>query len=68
MKFGEIGTIWYLIENKWWAYFTSESKKNFLHEETFEEIFLSQDFNKKNYKDLIKLLKYSNMLEHPLLR
>ena len=68
LKFGEIGTIWYLIENKWWSYFTSESKKNFLHEETFEEIFLSQDFNKKNYKDLIKLLKYSNMLEHPLLR
>lgn len=66
LKFGEIGTIWYLIENKWWSYFTSESKKDFLHEETFEEIFLSQDFNKENYKDLIKLLKYSKKVRAPI--
>jgi hypothetical protein len=59
LKFGEIGTIWYLIENKWWSYFTTENKKDFLHDDTFAEIFLSQDFNKKNYKDLVKLLKYS---------
>ena len=66
LKFGEIGTIWYLMESKWWSYFTSESKKDFLHEETFEEIFLSQDFNKKNYKDLIKLLKYSKKVRTPI--
>ena len=46
LKFGDIGTIWYLIENKWNSFFTTESKKLYLHEETFEEIFLSQDFNK----------------------
>ncbi len=59
LKFGDIGTIWYLIENKWNSFFTTESKRLYLQEETFEEIFLSQDFNKRNYKDLIKLLKYS---------
>ena len=59
LKFGDIGTIWYLIENKWNSFFTTESKRLYLQEETFEEIFLSYDFNKRNYKDLIKLLKYS---------
>ena len=66
LKFGEIGTIWYLMESKWWSYFTSENKQNFLHEGTFEEIFLSQDFNKRNYKDLIKLLKYSKKVRAPI--
>ncbi len=66
LKFGDIGTIWYLIENKWNSFFTTESKKLYLHEETFEEIFLSQDFNKKNYKDLIKLLKYSKYVRTPI--
>ncbi len=66
LKFGDIGSVWYLIENKWNSFFTTESKKFYLHEETFEEIFLSQDFNKKNYKDLIKLLKYSKYVRTPI--
>ncbi|WP_323594836.1 hypothetical protein [Aliarcobacter butzleri] len=66
LKFRDIGTIWYLIENKWNSFFTTESKKLYLHEEIFEEIFLSQDFNKKNYKDLIKLLKYSKYVRTPI--
>ena len=59
LKFGDIGSIWYLIQNKWWSSLTTGNKFLYLEEETFEEIFLSQDFNKRNYKDLIKLLKYS---------
>ncbi|NCB13453.1 MAG: hypothetical protein EOM78_17690 [Erysipelotrichia bacterium] len=66
LKFRDIGTIWYLIENKWNSFFTTESKKFYLHEEAFEEIFLSQDFNKKNYKDLVKLLKYSKYVRTPI--
>lgn len=66
LKFADIGTIWYLIENKWNSFFTTESKKLYLHEETFEEIFLYQDFNKKNYKDLVKLLKYSKYIRTPI--
>ena len=66
LKFGDIGTIWYLIENKWNSFFTTESKKFYLHQEAFEEIFLSQDFNKKNYKDLVKLLKYSKYVRTPI--
>lgn len=66
LKFGDIGTIWYLIENKWNSFFTTESKRLYLQEETFEEIFLSYDFNKRNYKDLIKLLKYSKYIRTPI--
>jgi hypothetical protein len=66
LKYRDIGSIWYLIENKWNSFFTTESKKLYLHEETFEEIFLSQYFNKKNYKDLIKLLKYSKYVRTPI--
>lgn len=66
LKFRDIGTIWYLIENKWNSFFTTESKKLYLYEETFEDIFLSQDFNKKNYIDLIKLLKYSKYVRTPI--
>lgn len=67
LKFGEIGSIWYLMENKWWSSFTTENKRLFLHEESFEEIFLSQDLNKKNYKDLVKLLKYSKQVRTPII-
>ena len=49
LKFGDIGTIWYLIENKWNSFFTTESKKFYLHQEAFEEIFLSQKIGESGY-------------------
>lgn len=66
LKFGDIGSIWYLTEIKWRSSLTIGNKCHYLEEEKFKEIFLSQDFNKKNYKDLIKLLKYSEKIRTPI--
>src|SRR5574344_802955 len=57
LKFGEVASVWYLIYNQYNLAFSMKIK-NFLDEEIFDDIFLSQEFNKKNYKDLVKLLKY----------